>query len=364
MAKSSIFISSYTAQANAMRDMAERDVGGDAESKAKVLQGAQTLENIQRSLDRKAAAKTTAILTIVDNAAGGELGHYRQFQAVARGTSIYLPICQDTARAMPNAFLRSSLFSVAESIEGEGVVLSLPIATLGEMSITLTGLRLIDYDRQVFATALSYYAADRPLADAGDTNCEWVKVTFAQFAAKMGIAYGAQGRAAIHKSLLRLRVAQLRLRINRRDIPMPSLIDVFCERDDFIGPVLKLNDDESKTQDFFTFRVPLCVAELFGPTDWTKVPKEALTKYSGLLRWLTSFYATHSKPFATPVKQLLKLTGSICTLPEFRRRLKVGLTKLQDVSVPDAVRVKSFTLDKAKDTLAVTLCCWKEISVK
>jgi hypothetical protein len=399
---------------------------------------ADTIDGLQRQRARAAAAAAVEpVLVLADNATEEELRTARQRRAVAKGKSVYLPSWRDEVVGLPNALLRSALFSVSgPSTES---LLDHPIAVLGDTSITLTGNKLTDYDRQVFAAVLCYYA-DRPLSNSvGDSD--WIRVSYRQFSAVMGHTSGANVNKAIHDSLIRLNAAHLRLRINRRDIPLPTLVEVVFnnipvmpEKSAFGSMCASLSDlnaepvdvqlrDEqtvlvanglpvTKTFERYVtvkavpttpatlafsrmcrslasndaepiklqlegevttveaevvrfktdvaFRVQREMAELFGPTDWSSVPKVAFQKYSGLPRWLSTFYSTHSKPYPLPVAQLLKLSDSTCSTSEFRRRLKVALTKLQEETTPRELRVKDFQLDPESDKLIVHLVRWDD----
>lgn len=114
------------------------------------------------------------------------------------------------------------------------------------------------------------------------------------------------------------------------------------------------------------------MAELYGPSDWTSVSLEMLDEYTGLIRWLNTFYSTHAGPHTMSIKKLYKISGSICTMSEFRGRLKVALTRLQatettekiSVLASDSIRVRNFILDSKKDELTVNLVRWEESATK
>lgn len=335
-------------QVNATRRMADES-DANSTTVALVRDAADTVAALQLSRQRKAAAASVSPIWVISpEATPQELRNARICRAVQRGKSVYLPSWRESVVGLPNAFLRSALFSVTGPVTDS--VFEHPIAVQGEISITLTGHKLVDYDRQVFATVLNYYA-ERPLAD---TDSEWIKVTYWQFAAAMGLKSGPNVHKAIHDSLVRLNAAHLRLRVNRRDIPLPHLLEAIF----YDGPLI--NDGQVRAKSGFEFRVPAGMAELYGPNDWTKVSSEALRKYSGLVRWLVTFYRTHGGAYPLAVLKLHKLSGSTCTLFEFRRRLKVGLTKLQGEATPDEIRVSKFTLDTETDELIVHLSRWSE----
>jgi hypothetical protein len=228
------------------------------------------------------------------------------------------------------------------------MLLDAPIAAQGDTVLKLTGNPLLDYDRQVFAVLLSYYAADRPLQTSA--FC----VTFWQFAKAMDLGYSKKTHTAIRNSLIRLNAAHLRLRVARLDIPLPRLVEVVFE-----DSYQEASPSESlHASDVISFCVPQGMAELFGPSSWTAVPAEALTDSSGLQRWLSSYYATHAKPYALRIVDLYNYSGSDCGLAQFRRRLKSAVTNLQSAEINFEVRIADALFDEDRDELMVRLARW------
>lgn len=339
-----------TLQANAIRDVAVTSTARDI-TLTRAMDGAETIEAVQRSKARKAAAgAASAVQVLPVTATAAELRHARMRRAVSKGKDVYLPSWRETVVGLPNAFLRSALFSVSGPLTE--AVFEHPIAVQGDIAITLTGHKLIDYDRQVFATVLNYYR-DRPLSDADAP--EWIHVSYWQFAEAMGKANGKDVYKAIHDSLVRLNAAHLRLRVNHRDIPLPTLVSVIFN---YTTPTPAGTTTRLKAD--IEFRVSAAMAELYGPADWSSVPCDALDEYRALPRWLNSFYATHSVPYAMSIKRLHQLSDSSGDLRAFRRALRVALEKLQTAETPSNIRVRSFKLDSANDELTVHLTRWAE----
>ena len=337
------------AQATAVRRAAAQ--APDGETRALANAAADTVEAVaRRAQQRKTAASAAPVLELAANASASEVRVARQRRAVRRGKDVFLPSWKDATVALPNALLRSALFS-ASSAHREALF-EAPIATQGDVVLTLTGHQLCDYDRRVFAACLNHYRDDRPLSPE-DASQVWVTLSFYQFAQDLGAAYGAKVHKAIRDSLVRLSAAHLRVRINRRDIPLPRLIDVAFD-DGFAGR----EPDESmlRGSDRVAFRIFESMANLFGPADWSAVPQPALTEYSGLASWLASFYSTHAKPYPLKVTDLYSYTGVTCELREFRRMLKTALEKLRREEANPDLRVASFHL--TKDELTVQLARW------
>ena len=303
-----------------------------------------------RYQQRRNATQKEPVLVLPDNASVTEVREARLRQAVQRGADVYLPTWREAAVAIPNTLLRSSLFS-SSSVTNKPLM-NLEIHVQGDTSLTLTGHPLGDYDRRVFAACLNYYRDDRPLCPGSELR--WVTVTYWQLARDLNVTYCASTHTAIRDSLIRLNAAHLRIRVKRVDIPMPRLLDVLFV-DGYQGkdtPARAL-----KGSDLISFRILDSMARLFGPADWSAVSDIALHHYSGLPAWLASYYSTHAKPFAVKVEDLFRLSGVVCTLREFRRRLKLALDRLAQDDVPDTVRVAGFALTGTH--LTVELVRWK-----
>ena len=198
---------------------------------------------------------------------------------------------------------------------------------------------------------MNHYRDDRPLSP--DDSPAWVTLSFYQFAQDLGIAYGAKVHKAIRSSLVRLAAAHLRVRIHRRDIPLPRLLDVAFD-DGYDGQ--EVDDSLLRGSDQVAFRIVESMANLFGPADWSAVPQPALTDYAGLASWLASFYSTHSKPYPLKVTDLYAYTGVTCEPREFRRMLKTALEKLKREEADPALQVERY--DLTKETLTVHLRRW------
>ena len=349
--------SDVRAQAKTARRVAETCEISEL-TKANLQAAASTLDAFARSCERRALASTSNILDLSADASITEIRNARCRRSVRRGKDVFLPSWREFSFGLPNALIRSALFSVAPVSEQDKniTLLNVPIAVQGDTVLKLTGNRLHDYDRQVFAAALSYYAEDRPLSD-GDASA-WVRVSFWQFAQALRVTYGRSVHIAIRNSLVRLNAAHLRIRVNRREVPMPHLIEVAFED----GSVDKTSTEAHiKCSDLIAFRVPEGMAELFGPSSWTAVPAAALTEYSGLTRWLASFYSTHAGPYSLKISDLYCYSGAECGLIEFRRRLKKALLQLQELKVPSEIRVIDGSIDKKKDEVTVYLARWNEL---
>lgn len=284
------------------------------------------------------------------NASDQELREARLQRAVRRGDALYLPCWRDMAVGFPNIFVRSAVF--AASKPGKPLFEE-PIATQGDATLTMTGHQLGHYDRQVFAACLRYYRGDSTLHSAEETTRGWRVVSFWQLAEDLKVPYGLNGHIAIRESLIRLNAAHLRIRVKRKDLPLPRLIEVAFE-DGYQGRAS--TSHHLKGSDKVAFKVLDSMASLFGPEDWSNISDYALFGLSGLQSWLAAYYRTHAKVFPVKLKDLHAYSGVACDLREFRRRLKEALGRLQSEKVDADVRVHSFEMDK--ETVKVHLVRW------
>lgn len=318
-------------QANAVR------LAGEAYDNEMVRACALAAADTMQAIADKRASNEP-VLALPANATDVELREARLCQSVRRGEAVYLPAWRDTHTGMPNLLLRSALF--AASHNPDEAVVEETIASQGDTSITLTGFRLTGYDKRVFAVCLNHYRQDRPLS-AVPGEFQWIRISYWQFAKALGVEPGSNVYKAVRASLIRLNAAHLRLRVKRRDIPLPRLIEVaFDDGHDVEDPA----HSQVKGGDVIAFRVLDAMANLFGAQEWTAVCDSAVHDFSGLPAWLASFYSTHAKPYALQVSDLWRYSGVVCDLREFRRRLKSALEKLQGEDVPAAIRVAGYEM--------------------
>ena len=323
-----------------------------------VLDAAERLDSIADSIERKAKKEAIepAIVVLPSDATVEEVRKARCRQASRRGTDVYLPSWSAMSQAMPNAFLRSALFSSGRSIQAENakvltgdqtlLVAGKEIATFQNLTLTFSGYELCQFDRQVYATCLDYYR-ERPLSPEECTH--HIRTSFYEFATRMGGSYSLDSHKAIRASLLRLSFAQMRLRYNRMNLEVPKFLAVsFADGE---------TGEEFKGSDMLLLRVTESVAELFGPGAWTAVDKEAVS-YDGLMGWLASFYASHSGPQWLPVERLYQLSGYESHIRNFKASLVRALDKLKNEKTPTCSQVSAYHFSKDGTKLMVVCTAW------
>lgn len=350
--------------ADSVRDLAIQTAAvaltGAPKHQGTLLDAAEELYRVADSRARREKKYSTepAIKTLPENATLEEVNSSRRRQATKRGEEVYLPSWSAMARALPNAFLRSALFSTSKEVQTEnGKVLSgdttllvanKPIASFQNLTLTFTGYELCQFDREVYANCLDYYR-ERPLVPAG--GAQHIRTSFFEFATRMGISYGLRSHIAIRASLLRLSAAQMRMRYNRLNLEVPKLLTVSFED----GEAGK----DYKGSDVLVLRVTTDIADLFGPGEWTAVELTTVG-YGGLKGWLANFYAGHSGPKWLPVEKLFEVSGYESHMRNFKAGIRNALEKLMNEDTPECSRIKSYHFSKDESKLLVIRTAWTE----
>lgn len=326
-----------------------------------------TLHNVARALANAAKRSEAQVADLPPMATPAELQKARSRRAVRRGNDVFLPSWRELCTGLPNALLRSALWSVAaighgkedaeayagtlqSSLDSEGA--SLPAQ--GDVRIINRGPKLGWYDRRVFAACLDHYKDDRPLYKATETSGvaekpSWVPVSYLKFLESMGAAYSTDGHNSLRKSFERLSAISLHVRSRGLEVQMPRLLEVSFADGESRG-------EKAKASDLILFRVLEPIAELYGPANWTAVPHEALNAGRGLYSWLATFYSSHAHPYPIQIKTLYAIAGATCLQAKFKFQLKEALNALSKPDVPDGIRVSDYQIDKS--TVTVGLVRW------
>lgn len=328
------------------------------EYQAVAMMGAETIASIADSMARRAKARRDkpAVLVLPAEATADELRSARRKQSARRGADVYLPAWSAVSRALPNAFLRSALFSTSRSVQTTNddvlagdrtlIVTEDEIATFNDITLIYSGYPLCQFDRQVYATCLDYYR-ERPLSPEHCTH--YVRTSFYEFATHMGSSYSVKAHRAIRASLLRLSFAQLRIRFERMNIEVPKLLSMSFEDGNETGDL--------RGSDALLLRVTEPIAELFGVGAWQAVDTP-VADYDGLKGWLANFYATHEEARWLPVDALYKLSGYQSRKSNFRASLLQALEKLKDERTPMCSRVAAYHFTKDGTRIRVVRTEW------
>lgn len=326
------------------------------------LDASKMLKSMAEKDKRKEVTEAhSAVLELSSNATNSELRAARIRRAARRGKDVYLPAWSDVACGLPNALLRSALFSAAQVDRSEDNREALrlddaTIATFGDISVVYSGYQLSRYDLRVFAACLSYYR-DRPLSPTSGPH--HVQVSYYEFAKLLGRSYSPDVYIAVRESLLRLSKAYIRIRYKPKggihlDVEVPRLVSVTFA-DSYAGKAEGFNTASSN---LLFLQVPESVADLFGPNTWTAVDTKVLS-YKGLTGWLAAFYSTHNKPKWLPLTTLYNLSGLTCRPDNFVRQIKAALDELKDEATPEKSRIIRYYISEKSNEVWVCGASWK-----
>jgi hypothetical protein len=304
-----------------------------------------------------AISNAPAVAVLPVDATEAEIRHKRRTQATRVGENVYLPIWKELMYIMPSSLLRSAIFSVARDVQkmwtNESAtptnVADERIPTTSDVTMLLSGYALCQFDRHVYSTCLNFYR-ERPLAR--DNTDSYVETSFYIFAREMGGQYGKNPHKAIKASLMRLSMAQIRLRSRRINLKLPKLLSVKFDDSE------KNGDD--KGADLILLQIPSSVSELFGRGAWTAINQD-ISRFDELKGWIGCFYASHSKEYELPIDQLYHMSGYKSEPGNFKIGVTKALDKLQKTIKP---LVESYSWSKDNSKITVKCIGWKKDAKK
>lgn len=334
------------------------------EYKGAVEDASKALAQIAAAKARRERDQESAIAELPFNATASEVSSKRYRQATRKGKDVYLPSWDNLMRGMPSSLLRTGLFSCSSDIQkkfdidqidlAHPALIHKEIATFNNISVTLTGFELCQFDRHVYATCVDYYR-HRPLMPPVKTPAPleaFVQVSFYEFARSMGGAYGPKTHKAIRDSLLRLSAAHIRIRSEKINAELPKLL------------VTRFDDGFASNNyiasDKISFQVPEAVAELFGPGEWAAIEVD-VSRYDGLKGWLAHFYATHSAAKWLHLTTLYDLSGYTSHYANFKASLLKALEALASQDTPLSGRIKSYCFSADQTRLLVHHARWDRV---
>lgn len=218
-----------------------------------------------------------------------------------------LDLWPNAKRGVPNAILRSALFSV---MKDRPAVTRELLAAVDNVKIVFTGIRLNQKDLDYFEELL-HLQRMYPLGE---------EIRFTAFALlkTMGLATGKAQYDEVKDVMARLQANTTEVTVDNKKTFSRSLIE-------------KANRDE-ETQEYVVQLSPLLLRMFddgYTQVDWTQ--RHALGK-NMLAKALHGLYATHAAPYPVKVDTIRRLTGSTTKdLSKFRQQLRAALTALQEV---------------------------------
>lgn len=223
--------------------------------------------------------------------------------------SLQLPLWSDDVRAVPNALLRTALFTVSQ--ERRVFKKTTTIASLENLEVRFKGEQWNQSDLDVWEQ-LIHISRMQPLG-------EKIHFTAHSFLKSLGRDTGGKSHIDLREDLTRLQggVVQINWLDKRKSFSSALVTRVY-------------KDD---TTDMYVVELSKELAQLYkeGSTHMSWEKRLELGK-NNLAKWLLGFYSSHNEPYAYKVETLYKLCGSQAkALFEFRRMLITALTRLQKI---------------------------------
>jgi len=234
---------------------------------------------------------------------------------------IQLPLWKEDKRGVPNALVRSALFTVGNRRQKRREFKEEIVASLSNIKITYTGEELRQSEEDVFLQVL-HLARISPLGDS---------VEFTAHAMLQAIGWKTDGASykRLKSAIIRLKATSLtitQLGSNRAKRAFgDSLIRNF-EYEEY-------NGIQSK---YWKISLEPNIIALFSRDAYTLVDWEQRKQLGTLGKWLHSFYMSHRNPFAYKTETIKILCGSSTKeLFKFRQTLKKSLDELKSVEFID-----------------------------
>lgn len=218
----------------------------------------------------------------------------------------------EKVRAIPNVFLRSSLFSISQTRAMSRKLTE--ITSLEGVEIRFKGEHFNQDDLDVWE-ALVHRARKQPLGTH-------VRFTVNDILHELGLDTGGSQHTQFHEKLTRLQGGVIEIRWPDEGKKLT---------DKLVGK--SFYDEASET---YVLMLSEDLLKIY-KTGNTWIDSEAckLFRRNALARWLYRFYATHAEPFDIKVETLRNLCGSSQTqrLTDFRKALRIALKLLVDKEV-------------------------------
>jgi hypothetical protein len=226
----------------------------------------------------------------------------------------HLPMWPEFLRGVPNDFIRSPLFNVANHRKKRIYLNEIEIPAMGDVLITYTGEELRQDDEDVLLQILH-------LARMQSLDCA-VEFVAAEIIKSLRWTKNTRSYDRLKTILRRLNATSLTIsnREGSRGFS-GSLIRAFEWKE--------LSDQPSRTWKVW---LEPKIASLFDGVLYSRVIWEQRMCLGILAKWLHNFYASHAKPFPIKIETLYQYSGSSnAAMRGFRQCLRQALKELIDV---------------------------------
>lgn len=295
---------------------------GDPLTKHVMQHAAEDYARKAHSMER--AVRSLEIVQLSSKASADDLLTARKQGAVRYSGRVYPPVALERHIVLPSILLRSALFSAASGVaELCDTDLSIVNTKDGKATLNVSGPRLNGHDRRVLGVCLDLY---RGSGVAAVPLGQEMELSLHQFALVAGVAPGKHVYKSLLGSLERLSDVRCEISLGGVQLTLHRLL------------TSRVQTAASGTV-IVTVRVDEDLSVLLRRGLWVSVPLSALVQYSGLPSWLLCFLRTQSEPYSLTHDYLQRLSGSMCGLAEFRRRLKLAIEALSEPNVDPYLRI-------------------------
>lgn len=231
---------------------------------------------------------------------------------VEKGQEVQLPLWPESARAIPNSFLRSALFSVGAKNEERQYINGEDFTALNGIKVRYKGERLDQDDLDVWQHVVQIVRQQKL-----GSKCRF---RFSNLLKVAGLTDTGKNRIALQTRIERL---------------VANAMTVKQGHYTYIGSLIRFAAHDEGTKEWVIELdeklLPLFASDQFTQVQWAV--RKALGKRQ-LAKWLHGFYSSHKKPYPLKIDTLYKLCGSRTgNKAKFAQMLREAL---------DAIRVASY----------------------
>lgn len=222
-------------------------------------------------------------------------------------STLQLPCWSDTARGMPNAWLRSAIFAAIQA-KTRRLLKREFIATIDGVEIRMSGWQLEQSDADVWGVFL-HLARRQPIGNR-------ILLREIQILKELVRSTGTNDRKWLKAAFVRLAGAAIEMKFNGQTI---------------VGAMLKGGWDERANMYLVEIEPHIYTLYMAG---WTQVNWEERVRLrrKPLSLWLHGWFSSHAKPFSLCIETIQQLSG--CANPHpgsFNRQLAKALNDLVSV---------------------------------
>lgn len=207
---------------------------------------------------------------------------------VEKGQEVQMPLWPESARAIPNSFLRSALFSVGAKNEERQYINGEDFTALDGIKIRYKGERLDQDDLDVWQHVVQIVRQQKL-----GSKCRF---RFSNLLKVAGLTDTGKNRIALQTRIERL---------------VANAMTVKQGHYTYIGSLIRFAAHDESTKEWVIELdeklLPLFASDQFTQVQWAV--RKALGQRQ-LAKWLHGFYSSHKKPYPLKIDTLYKLCGS------------------------------------------------------